>query len=161
MEERKIAVFLADFDHQVEVIARIYVIIDGRQVAFGKSPVASEVVESCGYWLHNLYCAYEDLFKIVSAFWENSIDSDGAFHRSLLRRMILEIKGIRPALISEKAFRHLDELRGFRHVFRHAYSYGMDDERVLHLIRAVQAEKDYILKNINEFRNNVASLAKS
>ena len=70
MEEKKIIVFLADFDHQVAVIEKIYDIIDARYVALSKETVSSETVESSGYWLHNLYCAYEDLFKMVSAFWE-------------------------------------------------------------------------------------------
>ena len=41
------------------------------------------------------------------------------------------IEGVRPALISMESYQYLDEIRGFRHVFRHAYSYGLDDERVL------------------------------
>ncbi len=103
--------------------------------------VTPEIVESSAYWLHNLYCAYEDLFKIVSSFWENNITDNGAFHRSLIRRMLLNIEGVRPALLSEKAFAHLDEIRGFRHVFRHAYSYGLDDARVTYLLKKVTGAK--------------------
>ena len=131
MEETQIALFLADFDHQISLIQRTYDIIDSRSNSLTRKKIAKESVESSGYWLHNLYCAYEDLFKIVSAFWENSIDKGGTFHKSLIRRMVLNIEGVRPALLSEISFRNLDELRGFRHVFRHAYSYGLDDERVL------------------------------
>jgi len=156
MEEKKISVFLAGFDHQVSEIEKIYTIIDDKYTALSRERVSSETVESSGYWLHNLYCAYEDLFKMVSAFWEYRIEIGGAFHRNLIRRMILEIKGIRPARVSDKSFRHLDELRGFRHVFRHAYSYGMDDERILHLARKVREKKDYILKEINQFRQRVS-----
>ena len=75
--------------------------------------------------------------------------------------MILDIKGIRPALISEMTFRHLDELRGFRHVFRHAYSYGIDDERILHLVKTVREGKTNIFKEISEFRQSVASVFES
>jgi len=42
-----------------------------------KQPAAQESVESAGYWLHNLYSAYEDLFKLVAGFWENSLSLDG------------------------------------------------------------------------------------
>ena len=161
MEEKKIALFLADFDDRVVAIERIYAVLDSRHVSLMSEPVASETVESTGYWLHNLYSTYEDLFKMVSVFWENSIDDDGAFHRNLLRRMALEIKGIRPALISDNTYRHLDELRGFRHVFRHAYSYGMDDERVTHLVTKVRSEKTHILNEIIEFRGQVAAMVTS
>ena len=148
MEEGKIALFLADFDHQVSQIEKIYDLLDTRSNALTRKKVAPESVESSGYWLHNLFCAYEDLFKIVSAFWENNIGNDGAFHRALIRRMVLNIEGVRPALLSEKSFRHLDELRGFRHVFRHAYSYGLDDERVIYLLKKVRRKESASLVSL-------------
>ena len=67
---------------------------------------------------------------MVAGFWENSLIVDGEFHAQLLKRMLLNIKDVRPALLSETAYKILNELRGFRHVFRHTYSYGLDEERV-------------------------------
>jgi len=71
MEETQISLFLADFDLQVNQIDRIYDLLDARQKSLIQTDTTPETVESTGYWLHNLYCTYEDLFKIVSAFWEN------------------------------------------------------------------------------------------
>jgi len=158
MEKGKIALFLADFDHQISQIEKIYDLLDSRSNALAGKKIIPESVESSGYWLHNLFCAYEDLFKIVSAFWENDIRNDGAFHRTLIRRMVLNIEGVRPALLSEKSFQHLDELRGFRHAFRHAYSYGLDDERVIYLLKKVLKEKIGVLGELNAFRKKVDSL---
>ncbi len=44
--------------------------------------------------------------------------------------MKLDISGIRPALISEKCFYLLEELRAFRHFFRHAYSYEINVQKL-------------------------------
>jgi hypothetical protein len=121
MEEKRVALFLADFDHQRSEIEKIYDILDARYIAFTREEASSESVESSGYWLHNLYCAYEDLFKIVSAFWENCIENAGTFHKNLIRRMVLNIEGVRPALLSDRSFRHLDEkanVLGELNVFR-------------------------------------------
>ena len=158
MEERQIALFLADFDHQVSQIENIYDLLENKTTVLSRKRTAPESVESSGYWLHNLFCAYEDLFKIVSAFWENSIVNDGAFHRTLIRRMLLNIEGVRPALLSEKSFRHLDELRGFRLAFRHAYSYGLDGERVVYLLKKVMKDETGVLGEHNVFREKVAYL---
>ena len=80
-------------------------------------------------------------------------------HIELLRRMRLEIPGVRPAaLSSEMSFQRLDELRAFRHVFRHAYSYGLDDERVFFLLRRVLESKDILLGDISSFRRHVEEL---
>lgn len=161
MEETKIALFLADFDHQVVQIEKIYERLEIKSKALSKNKVTSEAVESAGYWLHNLYCAYEDLFKIISSFWENNIRDNGSFHQSLIRRMLLNIEGVRPSLFSEKAFTQLDELRSFRHVFRHAYSYGLDDERVIHLINRILNNKSIPLVEIQRFKEKVTTLIAS
>jgi hypothetical protein len=158
VEERKIALFLADFDHQVSQIEKIYDLLHTRSSYLTQKKTAPESVESSGYWLHNLFCAYEDLFKIVAAFWENNLGTDGTFHRTLIRQMVLNIEGVRPALLSDRSLRHLDELRGFRHAFRHAYSYGLDGERVIYLLEKVMKKKTDVLDDLNVFRKKVASL---
>lgn len=83
-------------------------------------------IESLGYQLHNLYCAFEDLFKIVAAAFENHIEDKSRYHLELLKRMAIPIEGIRPALLSQESYTLLDNLRSFRHFFRHAYSYELD-----------------------------------
>ena len=70
--------------------------------------------------------------------------------------MLLNIKDVRPALLSEVGYRILNELRGFRHVFRHAYSYGLDDERVNALLRKVLGQEDSLIKDLQTFRKTVA-----
>ena len=80
------------------------------------------------------------------------MSADGEFHVQLLKRMLLSIEGVRPALLSEGSFKFLNELRGFRHVFRHAYSYGLDDERVSTLLRKILDSKGAVIKDLNNFR---------
>ena len=159
MEKKGLALFLADFDHQVSQIDKIYEVLSARANSLSTDTVSPQNVESTGYWLHNLFSAYEDLFKIVAAFWENNISQSETFHKSLIKRMLLNIEGIRPALLSEASFHHLDELRGFRHVFRHAYSYGLDDERVIYLLNKVLKNKTLVLDEIKSFKEKVAALA--
>ena len=152
----RIVVFLAEFDYQVKQINTMYTRLETKVSAIEKQTVTVEAVESAGYWMHNLYCAFEDLFKLVAGFWENSLSADGEFHVQLLKRMLLSIEGVRPALLSEGSYRFLNELRGFRHVFRHAYSYGLDDERVSTLLRKILGHKGPVNKDINKFRKIIA-----
>ena len=154
----RILVFLAEFDYQVGQIKEIYITLQRKVPFLERQPVTQESVESAGYWLHNLYSAYEDLFKLVAGFWENSLSLDGEFHVQLLKRMLLNIKDVRPALLSEAGYRILNELRGFRHVFRHAYNYGLDDERVNALLRKVLGQKDTVIQDLQIFRKTVAGI---
>jgi len=49
----------------------IYAKLEEKLAFLETKDVSSEMVESTGYWLHNFYCAFEDLFKIAAnyKFW--------------------------------------------------------------------------------------------
>ena len=156
--QKEITVFLAEFDFQIEQILNVYSIIEEKKVVFEKKAVAKEMVESTGYWLHNLYSAFEDLFKLTAGFWENNVKTNGDFHINLLKRMLMHIEQVRPPLISEESYRFLNEIRGFRHVFRHAYSFGMDDERVSFLLFRVLKKKELLMQDLQKFRKVIADI---
>jgi len=158
MEEIKLKTFLADFDMQIETIHRAYSLLEENHSLSLNEPISRQLVESIGYWIHNLYCGFEDLFKLVCGFWENNIHTSQHFHKRLLERMRTAIEGVRPALISMKSYQYLDEIRGFRHVFRHAYSYGLDDERVLFLLRRVLKNKDLILSDFANYKQLIKKI---
>lgn len=154
--EKKIAAFIGEFDLQMDQIEDIYTLLEKKIMVLGKQHIGPEMVESTGYWLHNLYCAFEDLFKLVTGFWENNVPAGGKFHIHLLKRMLVRVEGIRPALISEESYRCLNEVRGFRHAFRHAYSYGLDEERVAFLLRRVLGKRDVVMTDLKRFRKSIS-----
>jgi len=118
-------------------------------------PNNEDLVISLAYRLHNLYCAYEDMFKIIARFFENQIEDFNKYHLTLLKKMLLEIEGIRPRLLSEKSFKILDELRGFRHVFRHTYNYELEPERVLKLAEKASILKELFQKDFEIFKEKI------
>ncbi len=132
MEER-LRVLTAEVDAQWKEILKLHSLIKNKAEALKFDRNNEDLTNSLAYKLHNLYSAYEDVFKLVAKFFENQIEDIAKYHTGLIYRMKLEIEGIRPGLLSEESYRILDELRGFRHVFRHAYTYELDAERVLKL----------------------------
>jgi uncharacterized protein YutE (UPF0331/DUF86 family) len=157
--QKQIVIFLAEFDFQVKQIDSIYESLKKKAAKIEKKRVSLETVESAGYWIHNLYCAFEDLFKLVAGFWENSLKGNGEFHIHLLKMMMVEIEDVRPSLLSIASYKFLNELRGFRHVFRHAYSYGLDKERVSALLRKIFDQMDDVKSDLQAFRSTVAGYA--
>lgn len=125
MEEERLSLLRASVDAQREEIERIFAKIEERRHGEGAANL-----ESLAYQLHNLYCAFEDLFKMIADFFENRIEERAHYHRELLWRMKIPIEGIRPALLSEESYKLLDSLRAFRHVFRHTYSYELDPKKL-------------------------------
>ena len=124
---------MAEIDAQWQEIRSIESSVDLKMDALREDESNEDIAINLAYKLHNLYSAYEDMFKLVARFFENQIDDLATYHIGLLKRMLISIEGIRPNFLSKTSFKILDELRGFRHVFRHAYSYELDGERILQL----------------------------
>jgi hypothetical protein len=82
-----------------------------------------------GYTIHNIYGLIENACFRIAKFFENGLSPD-AWHKELLNRMLLDIPGIRPAFFTREEFLVMDELRGFRHVFRNLYSRPLDRVRL-------------------------------
>ena len=113
-------------------------------------PGGGEAIDSMGYQLHNLYGAFEQVFEEVARFFEKRID-DAAYHADLIRRMQLDIRGVRPAVLSVETASRLDELRRFRHLFRHAYAADLDPARVTALAAEVPGIRSAFARDIERF----------
>lgn len=88
----------------------------------------SHLVETA-FYLNQLYSGYERVFESVAQVFGNSVGGPER-HKSLLERMRIHVKGIRPALVGDEAFGCMNELRAFRHFFRHAYDVDLDPKKV-------------------------------
>jgi len=69
-----------------------------------------------GYYLNNLYSAFENICLNIAQTFEHQIDDRSRWHAALLKRMTLDIESIRPKLLSPATYTALDELRRFRHI---------------------------------------------
>ena len=115
-------------------------------------PLNEDKLIHIAYQLHNLYSAYEDMFKEISLTFENSIERNSGFHKNLLIRMKIPIPGIRPNVLSEESYLVLGELMGFRHVFRHSYNYNLTPDKMEILRKKILEKKTSIDSNIIIFK---------
>jgi hypothetical protein len=122
----KILALKADVSADLQAIEQIYLkLADQPEMIAG-----DEQVIVTGYYLHNLYNAFENIFQRVAEAFENDISDRAQWHAQLLRRMTLNIEGVRPRLLSDEAYQCLDELRRFRHLFRNLYTADLNSERL-------------------------------
>lgn len=148
MEEARFSILESEIDAQVHSIEGIYQKIEERKNNIEKNKAK---LESLAYQLHNLYCAFEDLFKIVARFFDNAVDRGDSYHAELLHRMSLDIRGIRPALISDETYQLLDNLRGFRHFFRHAYNYEIELRKIKIVLEDALGLQEIYQKSVSNF----------
>jgi len=81
-----------------------------------------------GYYLHCFYNGCENIFRSVARFFENDLGPQ-TWHSDILKRMKLSVPGFRPAVINDELFHLLNDFRGFRHIFRHSYTFDLDWEK--------------------------------
>ena len=151
MDEERLVILKAELNAQLSEIEDIYKKLEDRRKKRGKAGI-----ESLAYQLHNLYCAFEDLFKIVAETFENHIQDKAKYHMELLRRMTVSIEGVRPLLLSHESYILLDNLRSFRHFFRHAYSYEIDVRKVRIVLDDADKLREMFKKNVEIFLESLS-----
>lgn len=111
------------------------------------------------YLLHNLYNALENSFEHISRGFENHIKDASQWHKELLAKMFLDIPGIRPAVFPLACRKLLNELRGFRHVFRHSYDFELDTSRLTLLVEDWISGREALLGALRNLSRSLANHA--
>jgi hypothetical protein len=73
----------------------------------------------------NSYTCLETILFRISRVFENHLSAQ-QWHKELLRKMIIEIPGIRKAVLSHESYLLLDEFRRFRHFKRYYFDFEYD-----------------------------------
>jgi cytosine/adenosine deaminase-related metal-dependent hydrolase len=147
MGKEKFATLWAYIENQEELIQNL---LDKIELL---EPINEDRIVNLAYQMHNLYSAFEDMFKEISRTFENDIDRDSGFHKHLLVRMKIAIPGIRPHVLSPDSYSVIGELMAFRHVFRHAYHYNLSARKLEALKKNILGYKSMMLNDITAFKH--------
>jgi hypothetical protein len=112
------------------------------------------------YTLHNVYCLLENYFLRIAKFFENNLDS-ATWHKDLVRRMTIEIRDVRPALLDDNTAEMIDELRSFRHVFRNLYQSKLKPDRVLQVNTVLAAVIDPFFRSHDSFIKKLRTIGEA
>jgi hypothetical protein len=152
----QISTLIAQIEAQLARITTIYQTVDARAALLDTQQIAA--AEALAYQLHNFYNACEDLLKLVATAFENHIADQQSWHRGLVQQMSLTIAGVRPALISDTTLPHLDQLRAFRHFFRHAYATPIHIPRLLLVLEDTRAVYPLLQRDVDAFVAHLRAL---
>lgn len=112
-----------------------------------------------GYWdavalnLHGFYSGLERVFEDIARTVEQKEPSGSRWHIELLNQMNIEIKNIRPAVISQATRNLLDEFLGIRHVVRNVYAFNLRSSKLNELV-------DELPKCLDSVKNDLMNFAK-
>lgn len=108
-------------------------------------------LDSLGFALHNLYNALENSFTQISLTFENHVRDQSRWHRELMDKMFLDLGQLRPAVLTGASRGLLTDLLGFRHLFRHAYDFSLDEPRTVALWQRWQADSPALRVALTRF----------
>ena len=91
-------------------------------------------IDSVALNLASFYTGVETLFELIARHVDGETPSGPDWHSDLLRRMTLDLEGIRIPVISAETAGLLDELRRFRHIVRHIYADHLVPENMRPLV---------------------------
>ncbi len=149
MDSDQLSLIRADINAQKYIIDQVFSIVEARSQ--GINPDNLEKLESLAYQIHNFYGAVEELLKIIATHFENNINDTSRWHSLLLKRMTQPIENIRPALLSPKSYDFLNNLRAFRHFFRHAYGVSLNYFQLIDNLDRVMLVKPLLDQEISDF----------
>ena len=114
-----------------ELRADVAVALDALVTAKARFAMGTiEGMEACAFHLSRGFNVIEMISKRIATAFENHIDNTQGWHSALVQRMSLAIPGIRPALYTAEMNHPLQRLRGFRHVFNHAYNLELNRDEL-------------------------------
>jgi len=148
------ALLKANIDADIREIEGLY----QRLSVYADTLTNTEQVILAGYYLHNLYTAFENICVNVARTFENQIDDRSQWHSVLLKRMTLDVEGLRSHLFSQETYICLDELRRFRDVFRNAYTIALDPQRTSLVVEKAQHLEELYKPELEQFKAFLDSL---
>ena len=114
-------------------------------------------LEACAYELARCYNVIERMLERIGEDFESHLEKRGDYHERLLQRLSLDLDGIRPAFIPQARLVSLRELKGFRHVMRHAYDLTLRSDRLAELSAIAERLAAELPGWCAEFANKVRS----
>ena len=107
--------------------------------------------------LENYYTCTETIFLRISQCFENSLESQ-RWHSDLLRKMTLEIEGVRPSAVASQDFPALHELLRFRHFRRNYFELADDWDRLDFLVKKVRQLHPGLGQSLDRFERFLRDL---
>ena len=87
-------------------------------------------LEAAAFEAARFYNVLERMLERICMSFENQFEKRGDYHERLLYRLALALPGLRPAFLPQEALPDLREVKGFRHVVRHAYDLVLQPDRL-------------------------------
>jgi uncharacterized protein YutE (UPF0331/DUF86 family) len=113
---------------ELENIKRVVAELPGSDSLVG---ISSLELAGVGALIHNFYNGVENILKQLVVFSGNQVPDNLSWHRDLINLVVSN------NIISESTAEELKRYLAFRHFFSHGYSFDLDKERIIPLVKDI------------------------
>ncbi len=106
---------------------------------------------STGSILHDFYNGAERIFKKIAVDINGGYEDSEKWHKALLFKMTIAVRGLRPVVLSEELAAEMDEYLAFRDLFRNIYGFELKGERISYLAKKFDLVAKRFIKEIKIF----------
>lgn len=117
-------------------------------------------VDATAINLHGFYSGVERVFELIADRLDGGTPSGPNWRRELLIQMASEIGSVRQPVVSPELFGRLDQLRGFRHVVRNAYTYVLDPRQIQLLMDDLPGTVHRLMQELEQFAQVLEDMAR-
>lgn len=104
-----------------------------------------------GSFLHSFYNGIENILKRLAEEIDHSVPVGEQWHRALLKRMEQGVENIRPRVLRSETVDALEPYLGFRHFFRHSYTFEIDWQKLEPLVENIASVFKEFCSDIENF----------
>jgi hypothetical protein len=143
---------------EIERIARTVEEIDAARAELEAETPARLAVYGSAALLETYYSGVEKALMRIAAV-SGGVPEGPAWHRALLEDMLLDVPGVRPAVLSEEAARLLEPYLSFRHRFRNLYLFDLRAEIIAGLLADARRAWGMADRDLSRFAATLDELA--
>ncbi len=125
--------------------------LDEAQVRLDRTPGDPAALALAAWALHGWYTALETLLERIARHLDSDLPDGDRWHRELLSQMVVEVPGLRPAVLPKAVRGDLEALLAFRHFVRHAYGADLDPDKVEAEARRLRTAAPGVEEALNAF----------
>ena len=116
-------------------------------------------LRAAGSILHDFYNGVENIFRRVAQELNGGLPAGEDWHKQLLTDMSLDVKGVRPPLVSEDLKLKLQKYLGFRYIFRNVYGFHLEQEQIKVMVKEFPRILSWLRREIAAFQEYLDKLS--
>lgn len=143
---------------EIGLIERLFASYGEVWQSIGNRPPNNVELLALSAILHSFYSGLENIFQMVAKNLDGNVPQGERWHRQLLRQMT-EVTERRGVVISHSTEQRLLSYLGFRHLFRHAYSFDLEWDELVKLTQPMAEVWAQIKNDLNAFLESLEKQA--